>query len=60
MYIQHDVNDVQYQYFRKPPKLSRKDAFKKFLYDPNNGEIFGRTGTSWGKVEKTLTLQIFF
>lgn len=49
MYIHQDINDIQYQYFRKPENLTKKQAFKRFLYNPKNKEVFGRTGTSWGK-----------
>jgi hypothetical protein len=49
MYIHQDINDVQHQYFRKPQRLSRREAVKLFLWNPKTREMFGRTGTSWGK-----------
>lgn len=56
MYKHQDVHDIQHQYFRKPQQLTRKEAFKLFLYNPKTSEFFGRTGSSWGKEkEKNVT-----
>jgi len=44
--------DIQQQYFRKPCTLSKKEAFNLFLWNPKTSEVFGRTGTSWGKLCK--------
>jgi Sodium / potassium ATPase beta chain len=57
MYKHTDVHDIQHQYFRKPQTLTRKEAFKLFLWNPKTQECFGRTGSSWGKRSKILAQQ---
>lgn len=37
------------QYYRSPNKLSAKESFRLFLWNPAEGEIFGRTPSSWSK-----------
>lgn len=36
-------------FYAPPPSLDSWKNFKRFLYDPKEGKIFGRTGPSWGK-----------
>ncbi|CRK99801.1 CLUMA_CG013109, isoform A [Clunio marinus] len=48
MYKHQDVTDIQHQYFRKPEQLTRKEAFRRFLWNPKTRECFGRTASSWG------------
>jgi hypothetical protein len=40
---------VEYQFYLRPPTLGKWVAFKLFLYNSSTGEVFGRTGPSWGK-----------
>lgn len=54
MYHHQDVNDIQYQFYRKPPKMSRGEALRRFLYNSKTKEIFGRTGASWGKFHRKI------
>lgn len=49
MYHHQDVNDIQYQFYRKPQKVGKGEAIRLFLYNPKTQEFFGRTGPSWGK-----------
>lgn len=37
-------------YDRKPPKMSRGQSIKLFLYNEETGAIMGRTPSSWGKI----------
>lgn len=42
--------DIQQQYFRKPEHLSKKEAIRRFLYNPKKNAFFGRSPSSWGKL----------
>ncbi|KAL7303879.1 hypothetical protein TKK_0004001 [Trichogramma kaykai] len=36
--------------YERPPSMSFGQQFKKFLYNPETGAVFGRTASSWGKI----------
>ncbi|XP_058808798.1 sodium/potassium-transporting ATPase subunit beta-2-like [Phymastichus coffea] len=36
--------------YEKPPSMSVGQHFKRFLYNPDTGAVFGRTASSWGKI----------
>jgi hypothetical protein len=40
---------VDYQFYLRPPTIGKWEAFKLFFYNSSTGEVFGRTGPSWGK-----------
>jgi hypothetical protein len=46
-----DVNSIDYfnQYYRSPEDITKKEAFKRFLYNRKTGAFFGRTGSAWCK-----------
>lgn len=39
--------DAFQQYYARPIVMPKKVTFKQMLYDPDDGTIFGRTGSSW-------------
>lgn len=41
--------DAFQQYYSRPPVLTTKESFTKFLYNPSDKSVFGRTGSSWSK-----------
>lgn len=49
---QDELLTVQTQYYVKPEdmKLSDKEKLKRFLWNPQENKIFGRTGASWCKI----------
>lgn len=48
---QDELLNVQTQYYVKPEdmKLSDKEKVKRFIWNPQDKKIFGRTGASWCK-----------
>uniref|UniRef100_A0A646QIL4 ATPase-b2 n=1 Tax=Hemiscolopendra marginata TaxID=943146 RepID=A0A646QIL4_9MYRI len=42
--------ELQQQYYLPPPKLSKWEGFKLFMWDSERREFMGRTAGSWGKV----------
>ncbi|XP_039279252.1 sodium/potassium-transporting ATPase subunit beta-2 [Nilaparvata lugens] len=36
--------------YEKPPHISKWEAFKIFIYNPEKGSVLGRTGSSWAKI----------
>ncbi|CAG9835141.1 unnamed protein product [Diabrotica balteata] len=49
---QEELLNVQTQYFLKLDeiKLTKKERFKKAIYDPKTKKVFGRTSISWAKI----------
>lgn len=49
---QDELLNVQTQYYVKPEdmKLTDKQKLKKFVWNPQENKIFGRTGVSWCKM----------
>ncbi|GLG92260.1 Sodium/potassium-transporting ATPase subunit beta-2 [Gryllus bimaculatus] len=41
------IFEPHYEFYLKPPEVGRWEAFRLFLYNPDKGQIFGRTGPSW-------------
>lgn len=48
-----ELNNIDHfnQYYRSPENITTKEAFKRFLYNPKTGAVFGRTGSSWCKID---------
>lgn len=44
------------QFYTPPPKLSKWEGFKVFLWNSETGQFLGRTGASWGKFSIQDTL----
>lgn len=40
--------------YTKPPKEPAMVVVKRFLYNPENGALLGRTPSSWGKCYKEV------
>lgn len=40
------------QYPMRPKELGKWEGFKQFLYNSETSEFLGRTGGSWGKLQK--------
>lgn len=41
--------DAFQQYYSRPPVMTTKESFTKFIYNPKDKSVFGRTGSSWSK-----------
>uniref|UniRef100_A0A4D5R9Z6 Sodium/potassium-transporting ATPase subunit beta-2 n=1 Tax=Scolopendra viridis TaxID=118503 RepID=A0A4D5R9Z6_SCOVI len=42
--------ELQQQFYLPPPKLSKWEGFKLFMWNSERREFMGRTASSWGKV----------
>ena len=47
--IIEEWNDNDGGFYEPPPDISYSQLYKNFLYNPSTGQVFGRTGSSWGK-----------
>lgn len=52
--------DAFQQYYSRPPALSTKESFQKFLYNPEDKSVFGRTAPSWSKFTVVFLYFFFF
>lgn len=51
--------DAFQQYYSRPPVLTTKESFTKFLWNPSDRSVFGRTGSSWSKLLFELFVRFF-
>lgn len=42
------------QFHLPPPKLTGWESFRLFLWNGETSEVLGRTGGSWGKLNKSI------
>ena len=48
--------DAFQQYYSRPPALTAKESFKRFLYNSEDKSVFGRTAPSWSKFNTFFSL----
>lgn len=36
-------------FYEAPPEMDKLESLKTFIYNPDTGQVLGRTGASWGK-----------
>jgi len=44
------VDDQLSSFYLPPPTLTKWEAFSQFIWNPETGQVLGRTGSSWAKV----------